>query len=81
MTPKRIAALLCAAAIPVLNIATIILFIAGSRYASLFLAISMGFTFFMVPVMYLVTRFPKDMGEIYGNLSDMAKKGEKEEKK
>ena len=46
MNAKRVIALIAALAIPVLYIITIILFIMGSDYANLFLAVSLGGTFF-----------------------------------
>lgn len=76
MNFRQILALVCAIIIPVLYIITIILLIAGNPYGQLFLAISLGATFFLIPIMYLVTKLPKDMAEIYGNVSDALKKDE-----
>ena len=76
MNFRQILALVCAIIIPVLYIITIILLIAGNPYGQLFLAISFGVTFFLIPIMYLVTKLPKDMAEIYGNVSDALKKEE-----
>ena len=76
MNFRQILALVCAIIIPVLYIITIILLIAGNPYGQLFLAISFGVTFFLIPIMYLVTKLPKDMAEIYGNVSDALKKDE-----
>lgn len=73
MNFRQILALLCAIIIPVLYIIAIILLIIGNPYGQLFLAISLGATFFLIPVMYLVTKLPKDMAEIYGNVSDALK--------
>ena len=70
MNFRQILALVCAIIIPVLYI------IAGNPYGQLFLAISLGATFFLIPIMYLVTKLPKDMAEIYGNVSDALKKDE-----
>ena len=70
MNFRQILALVCAIIIPVLYIITIILLIAGNPYGQLFLAISLG------AIMYLVTKLPKDMAEIYGNVSDALKKDE-----
>lgn len=76
MNFKQIIALLCAIAIPILYIITIVLLIIGNPYGQLFLAITLGVTFFLIPVMYLVTKLPKDMAEIYGNVSDALKGNE-----
>ena len=76
MNFRQILALVCAIIIPVLYIITIILLIAGNPYGQLFLAISFGVTFFLIPIMYLVKKLPKDMAEIYGNVSDALKKDE-----
>ena len=70
MNFRQILALVCAIIIPVLYIITIILLIAGNPYGQLFLAISFGVTFFLIPIMYLVTKLPKDMEEFYGYVSD-----------
>lgn len=74
MNGKRIIALIAALAIPVLYIITIILFIIGNDYANLFLAVSLGGTFFLTPVIYLLTRVPKEIGEVSGNIADMMQK-------
>ena len=71
---RRIVALLCALLIPMLYIITVMLFIMGNSYGEIFLAISMGASFFLMPVMYVVTKFPKDMAEMYGNFLDMIEK-------
>ena len=71
MNAKRVIALIAALAIPVLYIITIILFMIGSDYANLFLAVSLGGTFFL-------TRVPKDIGEVSGNIADMLKKDKEE---
>ena len=71
---RRIVALLCALLIPMLYIITVMLFIMGNSYGEIFLAISMGASFFLMPVMYMVTKFPKDMAEMYGNFLDMIEK-------
>ena len=47
MNFRQILALVCAIIIPVLYIITIILLIAGNPYGQLFLAISLGATFFL----------------------------------
>lgn len=71
---RRIVALICALLIPMLYIITVMLFIMGNSYGEIFLAISMGASFFLMPVMYMVTKFPKDMAEMYGNFLDMIEK-------
>lgn len=76
MELRRIVALVCALAIPVLYIITIVLSIIGNPHSQLFLAISLGASFFLAPVMYLVTRFPKDIGEVFGHFANMAKDAE-----
>ena len=68
MNAKRVIALIAALAIPVLYIITIILF----------LAVSLGGTFFLTPVIFLLTRVPKDIGEVSGNIADMLKKDKEE---
>lgn len=68
---SRVVALVCALVIPILYMITIILFLLKNSYGSLFLAISMGTSFVLLPAMYAVTKFPKDMAEIYGNTFDM----------
>ena len=73
---RQIVALLCAIIIPILYMITIILLIIGNSYGQLFLAISLGATFFLLPIMYLVTKLPKDMAEIYGTVSDALKNDE-----
>ena len=78
MNAKQVIALIAALAIPVLYIITIILFIMGSDYANLFLAVSLGGTFFLTPVVYLLTRVPKDIGEVSGKIADMLKKDKEE---
>lgn len=71
---RQIVAMLCALLIPMLYIITVMLFIMGNSYGEIFLAISMGASFFLMPVMYMVTKFPKDMAEMYGNFLDMIEK-------
>ena len=78
MNAKRVIALIAALAIPVLYIITIILFMIGSDYANLFLAVSLGGTFFLTPVIFLLTRVPKDIGEVSENIADMLKKDKEE---
>ena len=46
------------------------------RLSLIHISISFGVTFFLIPIMYLVTKLPKDMAEIYGNVSDALKKDE-----
>lgn len=76
MELRRIIALICALVIPVLYIITIILSIIGNPHSQLFLAISLGTSFFLAPVMYLVTRFPKDIGEVFGHFANMVRDAE-----
>ena len=78
MNAKRVIALIAALAIPVLYIITIILFMIGSDYANLFLAVSLGGTFFLTPVIFLLTRVPKDIGEVSRNIAAMLKKDKEE---
>lgn len=52
MNAKRVIALIASLAIPVLYIITIILFMIGNDYANLFLAVSLGGTFFLTPVIF-----------------------------
>mgnify|MGYP000200893069 CR=1 FL=1 len=74
---QRIAALICALAIPVLYVITLILYAVGSPKAPVFLAIAFAGSFFLLPVMYLVLKFPKDMVETYFHMRDMAKNTDK----
>ena len=50
----------------------------GNDYDNLFLAVSLGGTFFLTPVIFLLTRVPKDIGEVSGNIADMLKKDKEE---
>ena len=59
---------------------SIILMIMENPYGRLFLAISLGTSVIFLPVVYLATKLPKDIGEMYGNMLDMMDK-EKHEKK
>lgn len=78
---RRIIALLSALAIPVLYVVTIVLLVLGNSCGRIFLAISMGASIFLMFTMYAVTKFPKDMAEMYGNFLDMMEKDENSEKK
>ncbi len=40
----------------------------NNQYAELFLAMAIGVSVFIMPLIYLMTKFPKDMAEIYSNL-------------
>ena len=73
-------ALLCALAVPMLYIISIILMIAENPYGWLFLAISLGTSMVFLPIIYLAAKLPKDIGEMYGNVLDMIDK-EKHKKK
>ncbi len=61
-------ALLCALLVPVSYIVSIILFIIENQYAGMFLAMAIGVSMFIMSSIYLMTKFPKDMAEIYNNL-------------
>ena len=71
---KRIIALVGALAVPVLYIVAIILFATGNPNAELVLAVAIGVSLFIMPVIYLLTKFPKDMAEIYSNILEKIKK-------
>lgn len=66
----QVIALLCALSVPVLYMVSIILFSIENQYAQLFLAMAIGVSLFIMPLIYFMTKFPKDMAEIYSNLSD-----------
>ena len=68
LRPHQIIALLCALSVPVLYIVSIVLFIINNQYAELFVAMAIGVSLFIMPLIYLMTKFPKDMAEIYSNL-------------
>ena len=68
LRPHQIIALLGALSVPVLYIVSIVLFIINNQYAELFLATAIGVSLFIMPLIYLMTKFPKDMAEIYSNL-------------
>lgn len=68
LRPHQIIALLSALSVPVLYIVSIVLFIINNQYAELFLAMAIGVSLFIMPLIYLMTKFPKDMAEIYSNL-------------
>ena len=46
----------------------------------LFLAISLGTSMVFLPIVYLATKLPKDIGEMYGNVLDMMDKEKHKEK-
>ena len=69
----RIVVLLCALAIPVMYVTTLILFALGDPKGTVFMAISFSASFFLMPVMYAVTKLPRDVVEIYYNAADMVK--------
>lgn len=75
MNKRRIIALAAAVFIPLTYLITIILALIGSRYTSLFLAISLWASILMLPLVYLAAKFPKDMGEIYEHIADLAEQG------
>lgn len=64
----QIIALLCALSVPILFIVSIILFSIENQYAELFLAMAIGISLFIMPLIYFMTKFPKDLAEIYNNL-------------
>lgn len=68
LRPHQITILLCALSVPILYIVSIILFIIDNQYAEIFLAMAVGISLFIMPLIYLMTKFPKDMAEIYSNL-------------
>ncbi len=77
---RRLIALLCALVVPTLYIISIILMIVENPYGRLFLVISLGTSMVFLPIVYLATKLPKDIGEMYGNMLDMMEK-EKQKKK
>ena len=82
LKPHQIIALICAFSVPVLYVVSIILFVIENTYAEIFLAIAIGISMFIMPAMYVVTKFPKDLAEIYSNILDMVERGknDKDEK-
>lgn len=74
---QRMVALVCALAIPVLYVITIIFYAVGSPKAPVFFAIAFARSFFLFPVMYLVLKFPKEVVETYFHMRDMAKNTDK----
>ena len=77
---RRLVALLCALVVPALYIISIILIITENPYGRLFLAISLGTSMVFLPIVYLATKLPKDIGEMYGNVLDMMDKAKHKEK-
>lgn len=77
---RRLVALLCALAVPMLYIVSIILMVMEIPYGRLFLAISLGTSMVFLPIVYLATKLPKDIGEMYGNVLDMMDKEKHKEK-
>ena len=77
----RIVVLLCALAIPVMYVTTLILFALGDPKGTVFMAISLSASFFLMPVMYAVTKLPRDIVEVYYNMVDVVKEDEKDRKK
>lgn len=77
---RRLVALLCALVVPLLYIISIILMVMENPYGRLFLAISLGTSMVFLPIVYLATKLPNDIGEMYGNMLDMMEK-EKQKKK
>ena len=61
---RRLVALLCALVVPALYIISIILIITENPYGRLFLAISLGTSMVFLPIVYLATKLPKDIGDM-----------------
>ena len=40
------------------------------QYAKLFLGMAAGVSMFLAPLLYLMTKFPKDMAEVYTDIVD-----------
>ena len=78
LKPHQIVALICAFSVPLLYVVSIILFVIENTYAEIFLAIAIGISMFIMPAMYAVTKFPKDLAEIYSNILDMVEHGKNE---
>ena len=77
----RIVVLLCAIAIPVMYVTTLILFAFGDPKGTVFMAIAFSASFFLMPVMYVVTKLPRDIVETYYNIVDMAKENDSKGRK
>ena len=77
----RIVVLLCALVIPAMYVMTLVLFALGDPKGTVFMAISLSASFFLMPVMYAVTKLPRDIVEVYYNMVDVVKEDEKEWKK
>lgn len=77
----RIVVLLCALAIPAMYVMTLVLFALGDPKGTVFMAISFSASFFLMPVMYAVTKLPRDIVEVYYNMVDVVKEDEKDRKK
>ena len=80
-TLVRIVILLCALAIPVMYVTTLILFALGDPKGTVFMAISFSASFFLMPVMYIVTKLPWDVAEIYYNVMDMVEMDDRKGRK
>lgn len=77
----RIVVLLCALTIPAMYVMTLVLFALGDPKGTVFMAISLSASFFLMPVMYAVTKLPRDIVEVYYNMVDVVKEDEKDRKK
>lgn len=75
--PRQVIAMLCALAIPVLYVIAIVLLMTGNPHGRIFLAIAFASSFFLAPILYMVTKFPKDIAEVWTNLSERIKKENK----
>ena len=81
LKPHQIIALICAFSVPVLYVVSIILFVIENTYAEIFLALAIGISMFIMPAVYAVTKFPKDLAEIYNNICDMIECGKNDNEK
>jgi len=77
----RIVVLLCALAIPVLYVITLVLFALGDPKGTVFMAISFSASFFLMPVMYAVMKLPRDVVETYYRMVDMANEEDRKGRK
>ena len=71
MKKRRIFAFAGAILIPLLYLISIILLVTENKYGMVFLVSTLAATYFLVPIIYLVIKFPKDMGEMYYNLYEL----------
>ena len=76
MNKRRFIALIGALFLPVLFVISIVLFFTGSQYATVFLVISFAASLGILPLLYLLTKFPRDIADIYANISDAIRSAE-----